>query len=241
MSAGQDARRIDFHKTRRKGVFAMFAGTFMLDQNQLKALQGLQKSYAAGATGEYKNHPVLQSIRVHTKGGLLTAWATDRYTLGRMRFRIDKENRETTGDETSVLLSKELLANLVRAVGTRGLVKVTDHESGNVRFDIADYMGNHVQTLTCSPIDGEWPAAVENLVTRQAAKNGESEFALVDPAKLARACSVWLPGDGKSTVALQIEGRGERNPIRLSRMGFGPDEDFLAYVMPMHGERYSIT
>lgn len=240
MSAGQDARRIDFHKTRRKGVFAMFAGTFMLDQNQLKALQGLQKFYAAGATGEDKNYPVLQSIRVHTKGGLLTAWATDRYTLGRMRFRIDKENRETTGDETSVLLSKELLANLVRAVGTRGLVKVTDHESGNVRFDIADYMGNHVQTLTCSPIDGEWPA-LENLVTRQAAKNGESEFALVDPAKLARACSVWLPGDGKSTVALQIEGRGERNPIRLSRMGFGPDEDFLAYVMPIRGERHSIT
>ena len=238
MSAGQDARRIDFHKTRRKGVFAMFAGTFMLDQNQLKALQGLQKFYAGGATGEY--HPVLQSIRVHTKGGLLTAWATDRYALGRMRFRIDKENRETTGDETSVLLSKELLANLVRAVGTRGLVKVTDHESGNVRFDIADYMGNHVQTLTCSPIDGEWPA-LENLVTRQAAKNGESEFALVDPARLARACSVRLPGDGKSTVALQIEGRGERNPIRLSRMGFGPDEDFLAYVMPIRGERYSIT
>jgi hypothetical protein len=157
-----------------------------------------------------------------------------------MRFRIDKEDREVTGDETSVLLSKELLTNLVRAVGTRGLVKITDHESGNVHFDIADYMGNHVQTLTCSPIDGEWPA-LENLMSKMTAKNGESEFALVDPMRLARACSVRLPGDGKSTAALQIEALGEQNPIRLSRMGFGPDEDFLAYVMPMHGERYSIT
>lgn len=210
----------------------------MLDQAQLKALQGLQKFYSASVA---KSDPILRNIRVHTKDGLLTAWATDRYILGRMRFRIDKENRETTGDETSVLLSKELLANLVRAVGTRGLVKVTDHESGNVRFDIADYMGNHVQTLTCSLIDGEWPAAVEKFMSKMTAKNGESEFALVDPMRLARACSVWLPGDGKSTVALQIEGRGERNPIRLSRMGFGPDEDFLAYVMPIRGERYSIT
>lgn len=238
MRAGQDARRIDFHKTRRKGVFAMFAGTFMLDQNQLKALQGLQKFYSASVA---ESDPILRNIRVHTKDGLLTAWATDRYTLGRMRFRIDKENREMTGDETSVFLSKELLANLVRAVGTRGLVKVTDHELGNVRFDIADYMGNHVQTLTCSPIDGEWPAAVEKLMSKMTAKNGESEFALVDPMRLARACSVRLPSDGKSPVAMQIEGRGERNPIRLSRMGFGPDEDFLAYVMPMRGERHSIT
>lgn len=216
----------------------MFQGTFMLDQAQLKALQGLQKFYSASVA---ESDPILRNIRVHTKDGLLTAWATDRYILGRMRFRIDKENRETTGDETSVLLSKELLANLVRAVGTRGLFKVTDHESGNVRFDIADYMGNHVQTLTCSPIDGEWPAAVEKLMSKMTAKNGESEFALVDPMRLARACSVRLPSDGKSPVAMQIEGHGERNPIRLSRMGFGPDEDFLAYVMPMRGERHSIT
>lgn len=157
----------------------------------------------------------LTVIRLHTEGGYLHGWSTDRYRLAHARVRVDGELSGPVcvyAADVKALASSLRRAVLLRVTVTDGMMTVTDFAVTHaVRLAVVQFPNISHLAVTQLP--------------------NESVPVMMNAAQLADFCAIAKRRAGRKRPDIEIHTQKGTRPAHV-RIG----EDYRAWVMPVRFE-----